>query len=166
MGDQGDARGLGRRDFGRRDLLRILGTGAVAAALPRGASAAMERGGAGERADGSEQSGELQRGETQRADVVVVGAGFAGLATARVLAKAGKKVVVLEARNRVGGRVKAGTIAGRKVDVGGMWAAASQTRILELIQEFGFELVPQFESGKNITEANHKRFEGSGDSFG
>lgn len=37
---------------------------------------------------------------------------------------------------------------------------------MELIKEFGFELVPQFESGKNITEANHKRFEGSGDLFG
>jgi monoamine oxidase len=80
--------------------------------------------------------------------------------------RAGKRVVVLEARNRVGGRVKAGQIAGRTVDVGGMWAAASQTRILELIKEFGFHRVPQFETGKNITEANHRRFEGSGASFG
>ncbi len=104
--------------------------------------------------------------DARRVDVVVVGAGFSGLTAARALTKAGKKVVVLEARNRVGGRVKAGQIAGRTVDVGGMWAAASQTRILELIKEFGFHLVPQFEAGRNITEANHKRFEGSGDSFG
>ncbi|HEX4381052.1 MAG TPA: FAD-dependent oxidoreductase, partial [Candidatus Acidoferrum sp.] len=54
------------------------------------------------------------------------------------------------ARNRVGGRVKAGTIAGRKVDVGGMWAAATQTRVLELIKEFGCELVPQFEAGDRL----------------
>jgi monoamine oxidase len=99
-------------------------------------------------------------------DVVVVGAGFSGLIAARALMRAGKRVVVLEARNRVGGRVKAGQIAGRTVDVGGMWAAASQTRILQLIKEFGFHLVPQFETGKNITEANHRRFEGSGASFG
>ncbi len=104
--------------------------------------------------------------DSRRVDVVVVGAGFSGLIAARALMRAGKRVVVLEARNRVGGRVKAGQIAGRTVDVGGMWAAASQTRILELIKEFGFHRVPQFETGKNITEANHRRFEGSGASFG
>jgi hypothetical protein len=101
-------------------------------------------------------SGAAQGGETHRVDVVIVGAGFAG--SARAVTKAGKRVVVLEARNRVGGRVKAGTIAGRKVDVGGMWAAATQTRVLELIKEFGCELVPQFEAGD--------RLRGSGLAFG
>ena len=164
MSVRGNARG-----FGRRELLRILGTGAAAAALPRVAvpGEMREKGVAGI-ADGSElkESAAAQEGESRRVDVVVVGAGFAGLTVARKLTKAGKRVVVLEARNRVGGRVKAGTIAGRTVDVGGMWAAASQTKILELIKEFGFQLVPQFETGKNITEANHRRFEGSGDAFG
>jgi monoamine oxidase len=47
-----------------------------------------------------------------------------------------------------------------------MWGAASQTRILDLIKECGFELVPQFETGRNITEANHKRFDGIGNAFG
>jgi monoamine oxidase len=160
-----------RRSLGRRDLLRILGTGAAAAALPLGARGDgvetndVEANGAWANGDAlSRRVG--QSGDAQRADVVIVGAGFAGLTAARALAKAGKKVVVLEARNRVGGRVKSGTIAGRTVDVGGMWAAASQTRILELIKEFGFELVPQFEAGKNITEAYHKRFEGAGASYG
>jgi hypothetical protein len=99
-------------------------------------------------------SGAAQGWETHRVDVVIVGAGFAGLTAA----KAGKRVVVLEARNRVGGRVKTGTIAGRKVNVGGMWAAATQTRVLELIKEFGCELVPQFEAGD--------RLRGSGLAFG
>jgi len=164
-------KGEGRSVWGRRTLLRILGTGAAAAALPRAAAGriAETRAGAEEGTDsqgGESRAEDSEGGESGRADVVIVGAGFSGLAAARALAKAGKKVVVLEARNRVGGRVKAGTIAGRTVDVGGMWAAATQTRILDLIKEFGFQLVPQFEAGKNITEANHKRFEGSGDSFG
>ena len=152
MSDRDEGRGV----WGRRELLRILGTGAAATVLPDFATG-KTRGAPRDKA---------QNAESARADVVVVGAGFSGLTAARALAKAGKKVVVLEARNRVGGRVKAGTIAGRTVDVGGMWAAASQTRILELIKEFGFELVPQFEKGKNITEANHKRFEASGNSYG
>jgi monoamine oxidase len=172
MTREGDVRSV----WGRRELLRMLGTGAAVAALPpRSGGAATELlgtetkrdtvSGAAE-SDAAVRGDNSQLGETQRVNVVVVGAGFAGLTTARALTKAGKRVVVLEARNRVGGRVKAGTIAGRTVDVGGMWAAASQTRILELIKEFGFQLVPQFETGKNITEANHHRFEGSGDAFG
>jgi len=143
--------------WGRRDLLRILGAGA--AAVPH-----LTRSGGVPRMYGRTES--RAGDDSRRVDVVVVGAGFSGLIAARALMRAGKRVVVLEARNRVGGRVKAGQIAGRTVDVGGMWAAASQTRILELIKEFGFHRVPQFETGKNITEANHRRFEGSGASFG
>jgi monoamine oxidase len=140
-------------------LLRILGAGAAAAAVPD-----RTRSGGAPKMDGRTES--RAGDDSRRVDVVVVGAGFSGLIAARALMRAGKRVVVLEARNRVGGRVKAGQIAGRTVDVGGMWAAASQTRILQLIKEFGFHLVPQFETGKNITEANHRRFEGSGASFG
>src|SRR3984885_16302213 len=152
MSDQGEGRGV----WGRRDLLRILGTGAAAAALPRVAVSA-----AAKTNEGTSSGQAAQDGEAKRADIVIVGAGFSGSTAARALAKAGKRIVVLEARNRVGGRVKAGTIAGRTVDVGGMWAAASQTRILDLIKEFGFHLVPQFETGKIITEAKGGRFEGS-----
>jgi monoamine oxidase len=150
--------------WGRRELLRILGVGAAAAAVPvvtSGGVGRVERGPKSERTTGT-NAGD----DSRRVDVVVVGAGFSGLTAARELTRAGKRVVVLEARNRVGGRVKSGQIAGRTVDVGGMWAAASQTRILEMIKEFGFHLAPQFETGKNITEANHRRFEGSGNSFG
>jgi monoamine oxidase len=145
----------------RRDLLRILGAGAATAAVPVVASG-------GERAVDSVDGLAKKKlaDDSRRVDVVVVGAGFSGLTAARALTKAGKRVVVLEARDRVGGRVKSGKIAGRTVDVGGMWAAASQTHILELIKEFGFHLAPQFETGKNISEANHRRFEGSGNTFG
>jgi monoamine oxidase len=75
-------------------------------------------------------------------------------------------VVVLEARDRVGGRVKAATIAGHLVDVGGMWVGPTQTRLLDLIKEYGLHTVPQFESGTNITEVDGKRLKGSGEIVG
>jgi monoamine oxidase len=56
-----------------------------------------------------------------RFDTVVVGAGVAGLTTARLLAKAGLRVVVLEARDRVGGRVVTDRRDGRATDLGASW---------------------------------------------
>src|SRR5437870_5042087 len=58
------------------------------------------------------------------ADVCVLGAGYAGLAAARRLSQFGKSVVVLEARNRVGGRIWTAPLAdGTPVDRGGAWLA-------------------------------------------
>ncbi len=54
-------------------------------------------------------------------DVIVVGAGVAGLTVARELHRLGKDVVVLEARDRIGGRTHTVDIAGAKVDLGGAW---------------------------------------------
>jgi monoamine oxidase len=126
----------------RREILKLLGTGAVSSLV----SLSPER----ELAPAA--------GRAQRADVVVVGAGFAGLAAARALVRKGKKVAVLEARDRVGGRVKAGKLSGHVVDVGGMWVGPTQTRILEIIKEYGLELLPQFEDGRNILESDGKRY--------
>lgn len=56
-----------------------------------------------------------------RFDTIVVGAGVAGLTAARLLAHAGQRVTVLEARNRIGGRLHSERIGGRVTDVGGSW---------------------------------------------
>lgn len=72
-------------------------------------------------------------------DVVVVGAGFAGLSAATRLVAAGRSVAVLEARDRVGGRVAGGEIAGLSVDVGGMWLGPTQRRLDALTREQGLE---------------------------
>ncbi|HSG85757.1 MAG TPA: NAD(P)/FAD-dependent oxidoreductase [Candidatus Limnocylindrales bacterium] len=53
--------------------------------------------------------------------VVVVGAGMAGLATANAVARAGIDVVVLEARDRIGGRTHTGDVGGSPVDLGAAW---------------------------------------------
>jgi monoamine oxidase len=101
--------------------------------------------------------------ETKKVDVVVVGAGFAGMVAARELVRKGKSVVVLEARDRVGGRVKAGTIAGQTVDVGGMWVGPTQTKLLALIKEFGLNTTPQFVTGKNVEEIAGKKWLAEGE---
>ena len=73
-------------------------------------------------------------------DVLIVGAGYAGLTAARELTRAGKTVLVLEARNRVGGRVWTERFAdGAYVDWGGAWVGPTQDRLLALAGEYGVE---------------------------
>jgi monoamine oxidase len=85
-------------------------------------------------------------------DVIVVGAGFSGLAAACKLTRAGKSVVVLEARDRVGGRTKPGQVAGQTIDLGGMWVGPTQTRLLALSDEYGVRRYVSPIEGNNITE--------------
>jgi monoamine oxidase len=80
-----------------------------------------------------------------RHDVVVLGAGLAGLTAARELSKRGADVVVLEARNRPGGRAEQTTLAdGRLVQLGGEVVAPFHTAYTDLVGELGLTLVPAF----------------------
>ena len=65
-------------------------------------------------------------------DVVVVGAGIAGLTTAWRLVQAGRSVVVLEARERVGGRIQGFSVGERVVQLGGRWIGPGQNSIKRL----------------------------------
>ena len=74
-------------------------------------------------------------------DVAVLGAGLAGLAAARDLVRGGADVVVLEARDRVGGRVDATTLPdGRTVQLGGEVIGRGHTAYLELVDELGLSV--------------------------
>ncbi|WP_155725818.1 FAD-dependent oxidoreductase, partial [Mycobacterium avium] len=68
-------------------------------------------------------------------DVVVVGAGFAGLAAARELNRQGHDVVVFEGRDRVGGRSFTGSVAGLPADLGGTFVGPTQDAVLALAAE-------------------------------
>jgi monoamine oxidase len=87
------------------------------------------------------------------ADVVVVGAGLAGLTTARVLAGAGISVVVLEARDRVGGRLLNEPIGdGKVIEVGGQWIGPGQDRMYRLVRDAGADTFPTHTAGRNLLE--------------
>ncbi|HLT34737.1 MAG TPA: NAD(P)/FAD-dependent oxidoreductase [Enhygromyxa sp.] len=89
---------------------------------------------------------------TDELDVIVVGAGLSGLAAAARLQAAGKRVRVLEARERVGGRTLTVDFHGGPVDLGGQWLGPTQTRALQLVDELGLELVPQYRAGSRLVD--------------
>jgi monoamine oxidase len=86
-----------------------------------------------------------------RVDVVVVGAGLAGLSAARRLRRHGKSVAVLEARDRVGGRTLNHRVGrGEVVEIGGQWVGPTQNRVLKLIKDLGLKTFKTYIKGENV----------------
>jgi monoamine oxidase len=82
--------------------------------------------------------GKAEAFSKHQADVVVVGAGLAGLTAARAIAATGRSVLVLEARDRVGGRVLTHPLSGGGyTELGGMFTGPTQDRIQALAQSVG-----------------------------
>ncbi len=120
----------------RRDFLRLATAAATLAATGR------------EVAEGEDRAATLP---DRRVDVVVVGAGLAGLTTARELEKGGASVCVLEARNRVGGRTFDHPIGGGHiVEGGGQYVGPGQERVIALAKELGIATFPTYQEGKLV----------------
>jgi monoamine oxidase len=88
---------------------------------------------------------------TEDADVCVIGAGYAGLAAARRLAAAGRTVLVLEARDRVGGRIWTHQLSdGSAIDRGGAWLAPRHDAIFSLAREVGVSTYKTWVKGAHL----------------
>jgi monoamine oxidase len=132
---QSDQRGVTRRRF----VAGTLASGA-AAAVPSAAQAAAAR-----------RSRPHRAGSTRHADAVVVGAGFAGLTAARQIAHAGHSVLVVEARDRVGGRVWNHDLGGGVVsERGGTFVGPTQNRVMALAKALGVRTFNTYDQGDDV----------------
>jgi monoamine oxidase len=124
---------MATRGITRRRLIGGAAAGAAVAALPR-AGTALAKG-----------------GTSPSADVIIVGAGLAGLTAARKVVQAGRSAMVLEARNRVGGRVLNHTLrSGSYSELGGMFTGPTQDRIQALAADVGVGTFPTYNTGNNV----------------
>src|SRR5262245_47178305 len=97
------------------------------------------------------------------ADVCVVGAGYAGLAAAYRLKQAGKSVIVLEARDRAGGRVWTEHLPdGTALNWGGTFIGEGHERMYALCKELGVEIYRQYTKGDNLLFLFGKTYRYSG----
>jgi monoamine oxidase len=97
-------------------------------------------------------------------DVCVIGGGFAGLTAALRLKQTGRSVVLLEARDRVGGRTFTEVRAdGAWIDRGGAWIGPGQDRIHALMQEFGVSSFKQYVDGEAmmVVDGRQYRYKGT-----
>jgi monoamine oxidase len=128
----------------RRSFIGAAASGAAAAALAAGCG------------DGGTSATPQQCGPINPSvDVLIVGAGLAGLSAARELESSGATVQILEARDRVGGRIlNAELSTGDPIEKGGQWVGPTQTEILALAEAVGVDTFPTYNSGNNLSLLN------------
>ncbi|MGB3483321.1 MAG: FAD-dependent oxidoreductase [Mycobacterium sp.] len=91
--------------------------------------------------------------ETRDADVIIVGAGLSGMIAARTLLAAGLRPLVLEADDRVGGRILTEEVLpGVPVEIGAQWIGDTHERMFALAEELGVQTYPQYDEGQTSYE--------------
>lgn len=92
-------------------------------------------------------------------DCIIIGAGYAGIAAASKLHEAGKNIVILEARERIGGRVNTHVLpdSGVTVDLGAQWIGPAQHNMWNWVRKHQVEVFDCYDSGKNIFSFNGSR---------
>jgi monoamine oxidase len=142
---------LDRNQITRRTFVAgTIATGA-GAALPAAAEAAKPK-------HHKAKPKKHKAAKIRKADVVVVGAGFAGLTAARNLVGAGKKVIILEARDRVGGRVWNHDLGGGQVsERGGTFVGPTQDRLMTLANHVGVGTFGTYDTGDDVYVADGNR---------
>jgi monoamine oxidase len=86
---------------------------------------------------------------------VIVGAGYSGIAAARILHKNQVDFTLLEARDRIGGRVFTKQISDDLyLDLGGQWVGPTQDRMYELLEEYKVNWFSTYDEGKNVLDLN------------
>lgn len=93
-------------------------------------------------------------------DCVVIGGGLSGLIAARNLHRLGKNILLIEARDRIGGRMHGRRLqSGQWIDLGGQWVGPTQDRILALLDEYGVRRFPSPVHGRTVLLFNGERHE-------
>ena len=99
--------------------------------------------------DGAAEAATLQGSLPTSVDVVVVGAGISGLVAARQVARSGRSVLVVEARNRVGGRVlNHRSPVGAVIESGGAFVGPTQDHIVALAKELKVPTFMEYNDGQ------------------
>ncbi|NBE49918.1 flavin monoamine oxidase family protein [Streptomyces boluensis] len=124
--------------FGRRFILKASGASALAGAIGVGAYVSQ-----------AAPSGKAA------SDVIVIGAGYAGGTAARELRAKGLSVTVLEARDRIGGRIWTDTFAGEQIDLGGGWVSPDQPLVTKEMQRYGLQSVPELANTSSVMPADN-----------
>ncbi|WP_156724645.1 flavin monoamine oxidase family protein [Streptomyces apocyni] len=139
MDNQGDTTsGIPATKVTRRSVLRAAGTVAAVGAL--GATGAVNAAGAVAAGD---LAGTTEVGEEGSYDAIVIGAGYAGVTAARELRARGRRPLIIEARDRIGGRTWTQTFAGQRIELGANWFSPSQDLVMKELKRYGFGLSPE-----------------------